>query len=146
MAGKIVSLLFSIHLFFVGCPVVLCRLLDFLDDFDAIPFDKSSDACKHNSDLLARVLSQNASNNVLRFPFNHTFHLHHGIVASGVNNSVIQLDGTLRFEKSELPNEKLEKKYLACVTIEKTRNLTITSNHRGVVDGRGSQVSCGLLL
>ena len=134
MARSIVSLLFAIQLFFQGCPGVLCRLLDFLDDFGAIPFDESKEACQHNSDLLARILQHNASNNVLRVPFNQTFYLHHGIAAQGVNNSVIQLDGTLRFQRIDFPDDP----HHACLKITRTRNFTLTSNYRGLIDGQGS--------
>ena len=114
------------------------RVLDFLNDFESIPFDKSGDACRHNSELLAQVLSQNASNNTLRFPVNTTFHFHHGIISTSVNNTVIELDGTLRFEKAASVSDN-SSYVLPCITIERSTNVTLTSNYRGLIDGRGSQ-------
>eukprot|EP00522_Entomoneis_paludosa_P002746 CAMPEP_0172475036 /NCGR_PEP_ID=MMETSP1065-20121228/69659_1 /TAXON_ID=265537 /ORGANISM="Amphiprora paludosa, Strain CCMP125" /LENGTH=686 /DNA_ID=CAMNT_0013233229 /DNA_START=148 /DNA_END=2208 /DNA_ORIENTATION=+ len=117
------------------------RILDFLDDFDSIPFDESKEACRHNSALLTQVLNHNASNNLLRFPVNHTFNFHHGIVADSLNNTVIQIDGTIRFQKVDLPRDHHlhYESYPACLAIQKSKNVTISSQYRGLIDGRGSQ-------
>lgn len=73
--------------------------LDFRKDFHAIPDDNSDSACKYNSQILTNVLRYNASNHAIRIPYNQTFYLHHGVSASNVNNTRIELDGTLKFQR-----------------------------------------------
>lgn len=117
----------------------LGRILDFLTDIGGIPFDNSYDICQENSDKLSFALQHNASGKVLRFPHNVTFHFHHGIVAMEVNDTILEIDGTLRFERADLDIDKFPHPFPACITVVNSRNITVTSNYRGLIDGRGSQ-------
>eukprot|EP00523_Entomoneis_sp_CCMP467_P022330 CAMPEP_0168836444 /NCGR_PEP_ID=MMETSP0727-20121128/4615_1 /TAXON_ID=265536 /ORGANISM="Amphiprora sp., Strain CCMP467" /LENGTH=674 /DNA_ID=CAMNT_0008889837 /DNA_START=121 /DNA_END=2141 /DNA_ORIENTATION=+ len=117
------------------------RVLDFSKDFDTIVGDESSEACRHNSEILTQVLNQHASGHVLHFPVNQTFNFHHGIIAERMDDSVLLIDGTLRFQKVDLPidHHLNGTTYPACLTIRNSRNVTVTSQYRGLIDGRGSQ-------
>jgi hypothetical protein len=109
-----------------------------LQDFGGIPSDSSFEACRENSQRLTNALQWNASGRVLRFPFNTTFHFHHGILADKVNDTILEVDGTLRFERADLEINH-HNPFPACITVVNSRNFTITSNYRGLIDGRGSQ-------
>jgi polygalacturonase len=128
----------SLVLFFLlFCPS-LSMLLDFQEDLGGIPADGSHDTCRHNTQALSNALQHNASHNTLHFPFGKTFHLTHGVHAKNVSDTVILLDGVLRFER--LDKKQYQKKRMsACLRINHGHNITLTSNHRGVIDGRGSQ-------
>jgi hypothetical protein len=114
------------------------RVLDFLQDLGGIPSDSSFEACQENSQRFTNALQWNASGQVLRFPCNTTFHFHHGILGDQVNDTILQIDGTLRFERADLEINHLQP-FPACITVVNSRNFTITSNDRGLIDGRGSQ-------
>jgi polygalacturonase len=133
MKSYLPLVLFSLLL----CPS-LSMLLDFQEDLGGIPADASHDTCRHNTQVLSNALQNNASHNTLHFPFGKTFHLTHGVHAKNVNDTVILLDGVLRFER--LDKKQYQKKRTpACLFIDHGHNITLTSNHRGVIDGRGSQ-------
>lgn len=107
-----------------------------------MPFDDSHQACTKNSALLGEILNKNCTNNTLIFPENVTFNFHHGISARNIQNSVIQIDGVLRFQKVDLAMDHFEEgDFPACFTIGSSKNITVTSQnkHRGLIDGRGSQ-------
>jgi len=135
-------------------------LLDFLDDFQAIPDDDSDPVCAINSLKLRDALRHNATHRTLRIPFNRTFYLHPGISASNVNDAVLLLDGTLKFQRPRKGygdgggDEERKRPFAAvaatavkerpddppaCLFVEKSRNFTVTSNHRGLIDGQVSQ-------
>jgi len=132
-------LVFRLLLLLLSTTVVSSKVLDFLEDFGGIPFDNEEKTCRFNSDLLSRVLQHNASNNTLLFPANYTFHFVHGIYAKHVNNTKLQLDGTLRFERADLDIDSNHHPFPSCLTIDKSDNVTITSSSRGLIDGRGPQ-------
>ena len=109
------------------------------EDLGGIPSDESNETCAFNSELLANVLNHNASNHTLLFPYNTTFHFHHGIIGANVTNSVIQIDGTIRFEKAELDIDGEHHPFPSNLMFDHGRNITITSSSRGLIDGRGPQ-------
>lgn len=113
------------------------RLLNFLDDFGGIPDNESDEVCQFNKDLLSGVLQNYAGNNTLLIPENYTFHLFHGVYAKHVNNTVIQIDGTLRFERFDYIDDKND--VPPCIRIDGSHNVTLTSSGRGLIDGRGPQ-------
>ena len=135
----------------------LQAFLDFLSDFGAIPYDSSPAVCAKNRALLEHALQHNASYQTLVIPTNQTFYLHHGIVASNLINSAIQINGALVFERESRPlvSEDLsgnsptdETPLLASILLQNCENVTITSsrqdegsndNVRGVLNGQGSQ-------
>ena len=135
----------AVVLCFCICLLLNCsdaRVLDFWKDFDSVPFDDSHQACTKNSALLGEILNENCTNNTLIFPENVTFNFHHGISARNIQNSVIQIDGVLRFQKVDLAMDHFEEgDFPACITIGSSKNITVTSQnkHRGLIDGRGSQ-------
>jgi Glycosyl hydrolases family 28 len=143
-------------------------LLDFYDDFGGIPFDASPNACRYNSNLLSSVLTHNASYHVLRFAPNHTFYFVYGIQARHVENAIMQIDGILRFQRvhdnHHIQHHDIQPEsffpFPACITIEQSRNVTLTSSgsssaaadssikqqqqqqqhqSRGIIDGQGWQ-------
>jgi hypothetical protein len=118
-------------------PATSGKVLNFLNDFGGISDDESNEACQFNTDLLSDVLQNHTSNNTLVFPENSTFHFFHGIYAEHVNNSVIQIDGTLRFERFDYSYDKDHPP--PCIYIYGSHNLTVTSSGRGLIDGRGPQ-------
>jgi polygalacturonase len=118
-------------------PAISGKVLNFLDDFGGIPDDESEEACQFNTDLLSGVLQNYAGNNTLLIPENTTFHLFHGVYAKGVNNTVIQIDGTLRFERFDYSWDANDPS--ACLRIDGSHNVTVTSSGRGLIDGRGPQ-------
>jgi len=75
------------------------RVLDFLDDFGAVADDSSAGACVRNSRVLQEALQRNASGNTLVFPRNRTFYLYPYVHASEVNDTILVLGGTLRFQR-----------------------------------------------
>lgn len=117
-------------------------VLNFLEDFGAIPDDDSEEACHFNTDLLSSVLQNNATNNTLVIPDNTTFYLYHGVYAKHVNNTVIQIDGTLRWERIDYPYDDQPGGPPPCFMIDRSNNVTLTSKSstgRGLLDGRGPQ-------
>jgi Glycosyl hydrolases family 28 len=113
-------------------------VLDFQEDFGGIPQENSPDVCQSNTDLLSKVLQHNASGNVIRIASaNTTFHFHHGVYANHLRDTVLVMDGTMRFERNEKENKTAELPS-PCFMIDKSRNVTLRSNHRGLIDGRGS--------
>jgi polygalacturonase len=119
-----------------------------MDDFGGIPFDSSSQTCQYNSNLLSSVLALNASQHRLRFAANYIFYFHHGIRAKYVNDTILQIDGILRFERgaNNLEINHQHHPFPACITIEQSRNVTLTSSssssskqQRGIIDGQGAQ-------
>ena len=120
-------------------------MLDLEQDFGAIPNDSSHENCRRNTQILSNALQYNTSNHTLVIPHNKTFFLELGVFATNVNNAVIQLDGTLRFERLDKKPIRTHK-VQPCMHIKDSQNLTITSssaaaggNRRGLIDGRGSQ-------
>jgi hypothetical protein len=120
-------------------PATSGKVLNFLDDFGGIPDDESDEACQFNKDLLSGVLQNYASNNTLLIPENTTFHLFHGVYGKHVNNTVIQIDGTLRFERFDYSYDKDIHGPPPCFRIDGSHNVTLTSSGRGLIDGRGPQ-------
>ena len=113
-------------------------VLDFQEDFGGIPQENSPDVCQSNTDLLSKVLQHNASGNVIRIASaNTTFHFHHGVYAKHLRDTVLVIDGTMRFERNEKEN-KIAARPSPCFMIDKSRNVTLRSNQRGLIDGRGS--------
>lgn len=136
-------------------------LLDFIDDFGGkfrlrtsspnselscsrlprslagIPNDPSPEACQSNTRILSSALQHNASRNTLVFPHNRTIHLHHGVYAKDINNTVLQIDGELRYERPS--GDSGHSRPPPCFMIDGSYNVTITSSGRGLINGRGSQ-------
>jgi Glycosyl hydrolases family 28 len=130
-------------------PPLRLFLLDFYDDFGGIPFDSSPQTCQYNSNLLSFVLQHNASQHRLRFAANYTFYFVYGIRASHVQDAILEINGILRFQR-HAALERHQRHYYpfpACITMEQSRNVTLTSSsagadnkeQRGIIDGQGYQ-------
>ena len=116
------------------------QLFDFETDFGGIPDNNDFSTCEHNSARLQEALNANVSGNVLRFVANQTYSFHHGVLAEGLHDAVLQIDGTLRFERSDLDVDN-QHPFPACLAIVDGNNITVTSTgtSRGIIDGQGSQ-------
>ena len=142
------------------------HVLDFHSDFHGIPNDPSPVVCEYNTELLNTILEYNATNHTILFPFNYTFYFHHptaftdghgnnnftteqeptrGIIGRHVYNSILCIDGTLRFERPVAPKNHRRYNFVELVGpppsiyFENSYNITITSSTRGLLDGQGSQ-------
>jgi hypothetical protein len=129
---------FLVSLYLSLIPTASATVYNFLD-VGGIPDDESPEACQFNKDLLSRVLQNYASNNTLLIPSNTTFHLFHGVYGKHVNNTIIQIDGTLRFERFDYSFDKDLHGPPPCFMIDSSQNVTLTSSGRGLIDGRGPQ-------
>ena len=117
------------------------ELYDFAMDLGGIPNDAS--AAASNAAALQFALNNNATNATLRFDANQTFYFHHGIVATNLQNARLEIDGTWRFVRSDIPADAFPHPFPACIAVVDSRNVTLTtssiSGPRGVIDGQGSQ-------
>lgn len=130
---------------------------DFVEDFGGIPNDVT--ACQHNTDLLSYVLQCHGSNRTLRIAaVNTTLHFYPGVTANQLQNVVLLVDGTMRFERTEAAVKNSNNRSynnnnssdgngfkggrsVQCLEIVKSRNVTLkasSSERRGLIDGRGS--------
>jgi hypothetical protein len=119
-------------------PATTGRVIDFATDLGAIPDDGSHATCLWNAKILSDALQHNSSHNTLVIPYNQTFHLGPGVYAHHVHDAVLQLDGVLRFERLDKKQFR-DKATEPCIRIDRSRNVTLTSQYRGLIDGRGSQ-------
>jgi Glycosyl hydrolases family 28 len=132
-------------------------------EFAGRPNDPSAAACQFNTDLLSYMLQYNASNNVFRIArVNETYYFFPGIYAAHLQDAVVLLDGTMRFERPPRKDETTAataskddsssstqhigraagRRPEPCWMMDRSRNVTLTSSNslwRGLVDGRGSQ-------
>lgn len=111
--------------------------------FDGIPNNSSVAACDYNTNLMSYMLQNNISYSTLIVPSNTVFYFRTGIFARNLRNAILQIDGTMRFQKM---SDYDPKKQLACFKFDRSNNVTITSkyatsqnNYRGLMDGQGSQ-------
>jgi Glycosyl hydrolases family 28 len=134
-------------------------------EFRGRPNDASAAACQSNTNLLSYMLQYNASNNVFRIArVNETYYFYPGIYAHHLHDTVVLLDGTMRFERpsrneqdaasegdsaskgesstSSQHTVRAGRRPEPCWMLDRSRNVTLTSSSsslRGLVDGRGSQ-------
>ncbi len=113
-------------------PSVWGAVLDF-EALGGIPIDSTHTTCKANTQRLSQVLQYNASDNTI--VFHKLFHFFNGVYAEHLKNVQLIIDGTLRFER---PPVKTVDHPPACIMINKSKNITVTSTTRGLIDGRGS--------
>eukprot|EP00978_Attheya_sp_CCMP212_P032384 scaffold126150_cov60-Attheya_sp.AAC.20 len=121
------------------------RVLSFEHDFHAKPNDKSPEAQLLNREVLSSALQFNVSDNTLVIPQGQIFYLRHGVFAQGLQNAVMEIDGSLVFERDKripLAQEDYDEHGRwpsACIHLEDAHNVTITSSgdERGVIDGGG---------
>jgi hypothetical protein len=122
------------------------RVLSFEHDFYAMPNDKSPEAQLFNRGVLSSALQFNVSDNTLVIPRGQIFYLRHGVFAQGLRNAVMEIDGSLVFERDKripLAQEDYDEHNRwpsPCIRLEDAHNVTITSSgdERGVLDGGGS--------
>lgn len=119
-------------------------ILDFEDDFGAIPDDRSHEIARQNSALLSAALEL-ASERTLLIPPGRTFYLEHGVRGDHLHDIVIQIDGTLHFVRNhhETNDDQTHKRPSPCLTLHRCHNVTLTSSRpngqRGVIDGGGPE-------
>jgi len=115
-------------------------------DLGAIPNDKTPSVMRYNTHVLSEALQTCVSNNTLLI--SNTIYLYHGVYASGLHDAILQIDGSLNFERdfSEGRNENLVpsgKRPTPCLLLEDSYNITITSSvpdgQRGLIHGGGMQ-------
>lgn len=125
---------------------------DFLYDFHGIPNNNTYEVCLYNTYLLSYVLQNYASYHTIIIPSNYTFYVYSGIYGNHIQNSVIQIDGIIKFEKNPKQSRFNDEStiyngvhVLPCFMLDLSNNITITSkhgsslnNHRGLIDGQGS--------
>jgi hypothetical protein len=96
-----------------------------------------------NADLLNATLQSGlAAGDTLIIP-NKTFHMYGGILASGLRNVTIQIDGTIKFA-TDLTIQKLRKawpsrngKVMNCIELSDLEDVLFTSSGIGTLDGNG---------
>lgn len=123
------------------------RVLDLKLDFDAIPDDHSSEALRYNTLVLESALNSLEAFETLIVGQN--FFLYHGVNATDMKDVVIQIDGSLNFERdfSESWNENSYQvgasliRPKPCITLTRGKNITFTSTTlgRGIIHGGGPQ-------
>lgn len=109
--------------------------------FAGVPDDGA--AASNNTKSLNLALASLAPGDTLAIA-NHTFWLAGGVHATGLINTTIQLDGTLRFlaGREHWPVErygpKNETRVLKAILISNSVGLTLTSTGIGTIDGNGA--------
>ena len=120
----------------------LCVASATVYDFEALGAVADADdlaTMNANAALLNRTLQDLATinGNELAFP-NKTFHLQGGVIASGLRNVTLRLDGTLKFADARKQWPKSRKgTVLNCLELDDAEGLTLTSSGTGVIDGSG---------
>jgi hypothetical protein len=108
-------------------------------DMGAIPNNNSFPVCENNTNLLNNILSNLHSNDIFIIP-NETFWLNGGVYSTNLNNITIIIDGVISYQNNRLlwprDNNTIVKE---CMLIEKSNNITITSNNLGIINGNGNQ-------
>lgn len=111
-------------------------------DFEALGAVADADdvaTMNANAALLNRTLQDlpTINGNELAFP-NKTFHLQGGVLASGLRNVTLRLDGTLKFADARKQWPKGPKgTVMNCLELDDAEGLTLTSSGTGVIDGSG---------
>jgi hypothetical protein len=98
----------------------------------------------HNADVLNVTLQKGLTAGDTLIVPNKTFHMYGGILASGLRNVTIQIDGTIKFA-TDLTIQKLRKawptssdgKVMDCIALEDIEDVIFTSSGTGTLDGNG---------
>lgn len=105
----------------------------------AIAEDSSYETALNNGRILNSTLAEIQSGDTLFFS-NKTFHLVGGIMADGLQNIVIQIDGTLSFTNDrETWPKNADGGVLECIYLTNVVNMTLTSSGVGTLDGNGQE-------
>ena len=116
------------------------NILDLGADFDAIPDDLSSNTLRYNTLALQTALDSLKPNETLQIMQN--YHLYPGVTGTNLEDVVIQIDGSLRFERdfSESSN-KNGSMTRPCLLLKQGKNIKLTSSNpeRGLIHGGGPQ-------
>lgn len=118
------------------------RVVDFEADGGAVPDDSSLSVEQLNGGILNATLAALSPGDTLVVP-NRTYHVMGGVLAEGLQDVVLRIDGTLAFSESlddwPFPYASKPEKPADCLTLVDIENVTITSAGRGTLDGRGSE-------
>lgn len=127
--------------------VVSNHVKDFSIHFYAIPDNQSAEVLQYNTLALETALNSLKPFDTLTIRQN--YHLHHGVNATDLKDVVVQIDGSLHFERdfSEAWNEKTYRvdativRPKPCLTLDGGENITFTSTNpkRGLIHGGGPQ-------
>ena len=119
---------------------VLGKVIDF-EAAGATADDDALDVERRNGALLNASLAALEAGDRLVIP-NKTFHVMGGIVASGLRDVTVQLDGTLKFSTRmdawPRSGDGTKAPVLACTYWNSPRNVTFTSSGTGTLDGQGA--------
>jgi hypothetical protein len=114
-------------------------IINFETDIGGLPDDDSLDTCWRNGGLMNITLGRLVSGDVFLIP-NKTFYLMGGIIAAGLQNVTIQIDGTLSYsnDMKQWPRDG-QGNVLECMQFDNIQNVTFTSSGTGLIDGNGEK-------
>lgn len=140
--------------FFSACQHFgMSEVLEFEIDLGGIPNDSSLSSQHHNTRKFSKALELKIPFKTIVFPIGKTFYFQHGVYANSIENTILQIDGIIKFERDF--NEKLKEHSTSidgfdepfpCIHLENCRNITFTSalptitgddKSRGIIDGGG---------
>lgn len=121
------------------------EVIFFDSDLGGIPTNTSIEVLWHNTVALSEGLSKYASNATIVFPKNLVFSFYNGIYVEGLENSVLQIDGELHFQRDYNNQSFLDPRSVhpACLTCNSCSGVTLTSSvpdgKRGILNGGGPE-------
>lgn len=127
---------FSAVTFVFAVAAVGATVFDF-GSLGGVADDDSLSTAQANAQLLNKSLASLVAGDALVIP-NQTFHLMGGVLVSGLDSVTVTLDGTLKFKDDikHWPNAA-DGRVADCVRLRNIKNVTITSNGKGTMDGSG---------
>lgn len=108
-------------------------------DHGAVAGDASDKVAWANGGVLNATLALMAPGDTLIVP-NGMWHLYGGILAQGLVNATIVIEGTLKFadDRSKWPKDKRNRQR-NCIQLDDVAGLTLTSSTGGTLDGSGAK-------